>query len=209
MKAGTKRALIHVDILIDFIYGTLPVPNGEEVVELANILTRDALKKNDPVIFLADCHDSKNLMHFKKWPIHCPKNGSGQKFHPLLLVPNGSFVIYKGTGLDDDGYSGFDNKNVEVYIVSHGKLIRLAISTLEELLDKLDVGRSDVDGLATDYCDKATAIDSTKLGYETRLIVDACRAVNINPDDGENAILAMAKAGVIMTTTDEVLHETR
>ena len=208
MKTGTRRALIHVDILIDFISGTLPVPKGEEVVELANKLTRDALRRKDPVIFLADCHDINNSTHFKKWPMHCPRGGAGQKFHPLLLVPDGAFVVYKGTGLDDDGYSGFDKKNVEIYIVGHAKLLPLNFSALEELLDSLDVGRDDIDGLATDYCDKATAIDSVKLGYETRLVVDACRAVNLKPGDEALALNEMLNAGVIMTTTDEVLHET-
>jgi len=232
MKTGFRTAVIHVDILDDFINGTLPVPFGIEVVEKANIITRDAKRKKKVVVFLADCHDRRNSTHFKKWPVHCPREETGQNFHPDLTVPDGAFVVFKGTGMDDDGYSGFDKNNVEIYIVSHKKLIRLPYTCLEQLLDDLDVSVTEIDGLATDYCDKATAIDSVRLGYETRLVADACRAINVNdkndprrlaPEirdimnylaskhmlitDENIALEEMRRAGVIFTTTDEVLAQ--
>ena len=115
-------------------------------------------------------------------------------------------MVFKGTGLDDDGYSGFDKKNVEIYIVSHRKLIRLPYTCLEQLLDDLEVLVTEIDGLATDYCDKATALDSIRLGYETRLIIDACRAVNLKPTDERDALIDMKHAGVVFTTIDEILR---
>lgn len=208
MKTGENRALIHVDILNDFISGTLAVPGGEEILHLVDCLTRDALDKNDVLVFLADCHPSETE-HFLTWPRHCVKDTHGQKFHSHLWIPDGSFVVFKGTGNKNNGYSGFDKDNVEVFIKHRDKLLRLSFSTLEELLDSLEVGHADIDGLATNYCDKATAIDSANLGYKTRLILDACRGIPHPaeyPDSVENALKEMKEAKVEITTTAKVLH---
>ena len=53
-------------------------------------------------------------------------------------------------------------------------------------------------GLATDYCVKATALDGVRLGYETAVLLDAIRAVNLKPGDGELALDEMAAAGVTL-----------
>ena len=50
-------------------------------------------------------------------------------------------------------------------------------------------------GLATDYCVKATVLDAIALGYETRVLVDAVRAVDLAPGDGERALADMERAG--------------
>jgi len=59
-------------------------------------------------------------------------------------------------------------------------------------------GRNDVYvlGLATDYCVKFTAIDAVELGFKTYLILDACRAVNLQPGDEQHAVEEMRAAGV-------------
>jgi nicotinamidase/pyrazinamidase len=51
-------------------------------------------------------------------------------------------------------------------------------------------------GLATDYCVKSTVLDSVGAGFQTTLIADACRGVNINPSDSAEAINEMRAAGV-------------
>ena len=43
---------------------------------------------------------------------------------------------------------------------------------------------------------KATAIDARTLGFQTQLLADAVRAVDLNPGDGERAVAAMRDAGV-------------
>ena len=51
-------------------------------------------------------------------------------------------------------------------------------------------------GLATDYCVKATALDAVRLGFGVSLLGEAVAAVNLDPDDGDRALLEMAEAGV-------------
>jgi nicotinamidase/pyrazinamidase len=51
-------------------------------------------------------------------------------------------------------------------------------------------------GVATDYCVKETALDAARLGYETIVLADGIRAVDLAPGDGEAATAAMREAGV-------------
>jgi nicotinamidase/pyrazinamidase len=67
---------------------------------------------------------------------------------------------------------------------------------LDATLARGGVRRLVVCGLATDYCVKATALDGVRLGYETALLLDAVRAVDLRPGDGDRALAEMAGAGV-------------
>jgi nicotinamidase/pyrazinamidase len=51
-------------------------------------------------------------------------------------------------------------------------------------------------GLPTDYCVLHTAMDAVALGFETWVIRDACRAVNLNEGDEAAALRHMIAAGV-------------
>ena len=55
-----------------------------------------------------------------------------------------------------------------------------------------------VAGLATDYCVKATALDSVALGFETAVLREGIRAVDLVPGDGDRAIAEMEAAGVAL-----------
>ena len=56
-------------------------------------------------------------------------------------------------------------------------------------------------GLATDYCVKATALDGIQLGYETAVLLDCVRAVDLQPGDGDRALGEMADARVKLVGT--------
>lgn len=201
----SREALLIIDVQKDFCpRGSLPVPEGNKVVEPLNKMIYLAARRNWPVIFSRDWHP-QNSTHFDKWPVHCVAGTEGAKFHPGLNI-KGRFgnelmwfqveniqIFSKGIGETEDAYSAFEAKNS-------------AGIGLEDFLKKLGVKELYIGGLATDYCVKASALDSAGK-FQTHLLIDAIAAVNINSEDGDNAIKEMVNAGVRVKTVDQVLDK--
>jgi nicotinamidase/pyrazinamidase len=182
-------ALLVVDVQNDFAdpRGSLYVDGGEHVVPRANAEIAAAASAGAPVMYTQDWHPP-STPHFQKdggiWPVHCVRETWGAEFHPDLDVDGP--VIRKGMG-GEDGYSGFSVRDP-----TSGERSSTA---LEQELRSRGVTRVVIAGLATDYCVVETAVDATHLGFETAVIRDAIRAVNLRPDDGERAIERMREAG--------------
>lgn len=178
-------ALIIVDVQNDFCPGgSLAVPNGDEVVEPLNAYVQQFLVAGRPIFFSRDWH-RPDAEHFKTWPPHCVQNTLGAAFHPSLFVPETATVITKGDERSGDAYSAFEGHN-DVGVPLNALLKQLGITMLY------------VGGLATDYCVKATVIDGRKNGYDVRYLMNASRAVNLKPDDGDNAEAEMEAYGTQM-----------
>ncbi len=95
----------------------------------------------------------------------------------------------KGTN-GEDGYSGFTMRD---------PLTGATVPTeLDGLLRSRGIRRIVIGGLATDYCVRATVLDALALGYETGVLVDAVRPVEIVPGDGDRALAAMEAAGAAL-----------
>lgn len=202
-----QRALILVDIQNDFIKdGALEVPKGEEVIEIANKL----MNNFDNIIATQDWHPENHksfasnnnkkigeiinlngLTQFM-WPNHCIQNTLGSELAKDLKTDLISKIIYKGTNSKIDSYSGFfDNGHLQK-------------TELDDYLKAKDIKDLYIMGLATDYCVKFTALDAVNLGFNTYLVVDGCRAVDIQEGDGEKAIEEMQKAGVKIITSIDI-----
>jgi len=54
-------------------------------------------------------------------------------------------------------------------------------------------------GLATDYCVRFTALDAVQEGFETTLILDGCRGVELQPGDIAKALEELIRAGVAVS----------
>ena len=118
------------------------------------------------------------------WPVHCVQQTPGSALHEDLDLTQIDEVIYKGTDPDIDSYSGFfDNGHRQA-------------SGLEEYLRSKGIDRVYVLGLATDYCVKYTALVARRLGFETIVVEDGCRGVELQPGDVASAIEEMREAGV-------------
>ena len=181
MPAEKKKALIVVDVQNDFCPGgSLAVAHGDEVIAPLNNLIKAFLDRGEPVYKTRDWHPPQTK-HFAGygglWPFHCIQNTSGAEFHPDLLDDPRITVISKGIDDTADGYSGFDGTN------------------LDELLRADGVSEIWVGGLATDYCVKATVIDGVRRGFKVKALAEAMRAVNVNPEDGANAVEQMKAVG--------------
>ena len=194
------NALILVDIQNDFVPGgALAVPEGDAVVDVCNRIS----PRFDLVVATQDWHPADhgsfaashpgrkvgevidlNGLRQILWPVHCVQNTYGAQFVAGLDVSRVERVFQKGTDPEIDSYSGFfDN--------GHRKSTGLG-----DYLKARGVDAVYVAGLATDYCVKFTALDAKQFGFDTYLIEDATRGVNLKPDDVKNAIDQMKKAGV-------------
>lgn len=174
-----STALIIVDVQNDFCEGgSLAVPNANEIIDPLNKMIDLARKLDWLIIFSRDFHPEKTS-HFDKWASHCVQGTKGAEFHPDINIEV-AFFIYKGMIKDEDAYSAFDG------VTESG--MSLYDLLLQEEVDTVLIG-----GLATDYCVKATALDSVK-HFKTILLTDSCRAVA----DGEEAIKEMESKGVLI-----------
>jgi nicotinamidase/pyrazinamidase len=177
-----KTALVVTDIQNDFADpgGSLYVRGGEEVVPFANAEMDRAVGAGALVVYTQDWHPP-NTPHFQKdggiWPVHCVQGTWGADLHPDLRVKGD--VIRKGTG-GEDGYSGFTVRDP----VSGARME----TDLEPLLRAHGIERIVVVGLATDYCVKETAVDGARLGFDTTILLDGVRGVNLQPGDDERAV---------------------
>jgi nicotinamidase/pyrazinamidase len=189
----SSTALLVVDVQNDFAdpEGSLYVRGGEEILEHANGEIRQASEAGALVIYTQDWHPP-STPHFQKdggiWPVHCVRDTWGAEFVPGLDV--GGPVIRKGTG-GEDGYSGFSVRDPE-----SGER---SATELEKELRSRDIRRVVIAGLATDYCVVETVLDATHLGFETAVLRDAIRAVDLQPRDGDRAIERMRDAGAAIT----------
>jgi len=183
-------ALIVVDVQNDFADpgGALSVSGGAAAIPFINEQVAGTLGAGGLVVYTQDWHP-EDTPHFEKdggiWPVHCVGDSWGAQLHPDLKVEGDR--IHKGSG-GEDGYSGFTVRDPESGAASP--------TELESLLRECDIERVVIVGLATDYCVKETAIDSVGLGFETTVLTGGIRAVDLQPGDGEQAVAAMAEAGV-------------
>ncbi|MCW4020756.1 MAG: nicotinamidase [Candidatus Bathyarchaeota archaeon] len=179
--AKDRDALIIVDVQKDFCTGgDLPVPEGDTVVPALNKYIMKFRKAEALIVATRDWHPP-NHTSFQKhggiWPPHCVQGTEGAEFHPDLKISEETRIISKATSPEKEAYSGFDG------------------TPLGEELKNAGLKRVFVGGLATDYCVKSTVLDALRLGFETFLLEDASRGVNVNLGDSEKAIKEMLAKG--------------
>ncbi|MGH2812191.1 MAG: isochorismatase family protein, partial [Actinomycetota bacterium] len=110
----------------------------------------------------------------------------GAELHPQLDAADDEPRVRKGVA-GEDGYSGFTVADPETGEKSP--------TDLRQILESRGISRVVIAGLATDYCVKATAIDSADKGFDTTVLSEGIRAVNLEPGDDEAALTQMQKAG--------------
>lgn len=203
------NALILVDLQNDFCRGgALEVPQGNEVISIAN-----ALMPHFPLVVATQDWHPANHQSFAAnhpwrkpgqvidlhglpqvlWPIHCVQDSFGAEFVEELHTEQIHQVFQKGTDPEIDSYSGFfDNGQRKA-------------TGLGDYLKAKGVQSVYVLGLATDYCVRATALDALALGFATYLVEDACRGVNLQPDDVEKALAELYSKGVQRCVSAELL----
>ncbi|MFG0604961.1 bifunctional nicotinamidase/pyrazinamidase [Vibrio mimicus] len=203
------KALLLVDVQNDFSpSGALPVPEGDKIVPVINRL----LPLFEHVIATKDWHPATHASFASvqgkalgevidlfgipqvMWPDHCVQDTQGAEFITGLDVSRITHIVVKGTHSEVDSYSGFfDNQ-------------RFHATGLAEYLSSHGISDLYIAGLATDYCVKFTALDARSLYFNTWVIQDACRGVELNAGDCDKAWQEMQAAGCLLTTSQQLFN---
>ncbi len=189
-----RTALVVVDLQNDFAdpQGSLSVHGGANLVPIINGEIAMARSAAAAIVFTQDWHPA-STPHFAKngglWPVHCVAETWGAELHPAVDPEAAASAprIRKGAN-GEDGYSGFTMRDPVSGATSP--------TELEGLLRDAGVEWVVACGLATDYCVKATALDARRLGFETAVLLDAMRPVELQPGDEQRAIDELTAAGV-------------
>lgn len=201
----SQSALLLIDLQNDFLPGgALAVPRGDEVIPVANRVSRHF----EQVVATVDWHPSNHVSFADNhddavvgqtirigdteqvvWPRHCIQGSWGATLSAELVVDRIGHQIHKGSDPDVDSYSGFfDNQ-------------RRRGTGLHEHLRSRGIGQLFILGLATDYCVLHTVLDALELGYEVLLLRDGCRGVDLQRGDCERAEQRMSQAGAKLITS--------
>ncbi len=202
--------LLVIDPQVDFCPGgALAAPRGDEVIApinaLAGAFTRVVLSQDWHPKDHASFASQHGVAPFSliqmpygeqvAWPDHCVQNTPGAQFHPDLRIPHAQRVIRKGADREIDSYSAFLEND------------RATSTGLGPYLQRQGARRLFLAGLALDYCVRFTAEDAVRLGFETIVILDACRAIAA-PTQAQ-ALDSFRRLGVQTLATADVLSADR
>jgi nicotinamidase/pyrazinamidase len=193
-----SSVLIVVDVQNCFIGGALAVPHGEEVVAVINriapafanvVLTQDWHPPRH--VSFASAHpgskpfETLQLPTGKQvlWPDHCVQGTADAALRKDLDIPQAALIVRKGFHRDVDSYSAFEEAD------------RRTRTGLRGYLRERGIRRVFVSGLATDFCVAWTALDAHKFAFETFVIEDACRGIDLHGSIGA-AWAEMSKRGI-------------
>ncbi|MBE8594947.1 bifunctional nicotinamidase/pyrazinamidase [Xenorhabdus sp. BG5] len=207
-----KTALLLIDLQNDFCTGgALAVKDSDAVIKVANNVIARCQENTITVIATQDWHPANHMSFAENsgqkvgelgelngipqiwWPNHCIQGEFGAEFHPLLNQSAIQEIFRKGENPQIDSYSAFfDNDHKSK-------------THLDAWLTEQNIKRLLVMGIATDYCVKFTVLDALALGYETYVIIDGCRGVNIQKNDSQRAVEEMDRKGAKLIPQNEIL----
>jgi nicotinamidase-related amidase len=161
-----------VDMLYDFIDGTMACENAKEAVKASvDYINANPIQK---VFYVCDCHPADHSSFREnggQWPAHCVEGTHGAEIHKaygkIVNAKNrpeaGRNIFLKGRDAKKEQYSGFEG------IDAQGK-------TLDSALEEANGGSKGtvtISGIATEFCIKETCLDLLKAGYKVILLTDA------------------------------------
>jgi len=183
IRPEQRDVLLVIDVQNDFCPGgALEVPRGDEVVPIIN----DLVSQFDHVVLTQDWHPrghssfasshpgkepfSEISMDYGPqtlWPDHCIQASKGASFHDGLSLGKAEMVIRKGFRSGIDSYSAFFEND------------KTTPTGLTGYLRERGMTRVFCVGLAFDYCVRYSAEDAHAQRFETFVIEDACRAIDM------------------------------
>lgn len=192
------KALLVVDMQNDFCErGSLPVVGGKKLAKMIYVFIDKYKNKYDHIIASKDwhinpkSHFSKNPDFINSWPQHCRAKSVGAEFCKPIKDSLFEFIFYKGQY--SAAYSAFE-----------GKLLNTKRKiTLHEWIQSYNVDQLDIVGIAADYCVKETAIDSSKSGLSTSVLLDL--TIAIHKTTLKKAIIDMSSFNINLITSKDMI----
>lgn len=155
-----KQAVLVVDMLNDFVTGSLKCERGLAIVPATARLLEGARKAGVPVIFCNDAH-LKGIDHeLKLWGDHAIAGTKGAEVIAELNLCEKDYVVPKRR------YSGFFHTDLDL------------------LLKELGVDTVIMTGLHTHMCVRHTSADAYCLGYNVVVAKDATNSFTQEDYDG-------------------------
>ncbi|MBR6883711.1 MAG: isochorismatase family protein [Bacteroidales bacterium] len=167
-------ALVVVDMLYDFIDGTMACQGAEGAIEgtlkaiekltAGTEADESGIHSTYPILFVRDHHPSRHCSFAEQggpWPPHCVQGTHGAEVYETLQpYVKEDLTFFKGEDPAREQYSGFEGLNP-------------AGQSLGEVLRLLDIQHVLVCGIATEYCVRNTAEDLLKDGFNVCVLKDA------------------------------------
>ena len=153
-----------VDMLYDFIDGTLACGNAENAVH--EVVKYINAHPDQRVIYITDYHPANHSSFAEYggiWPVHCVQGTHGGAIHEAFYTdvinpanrPDPERNIFrKGEQVDTEQYSGFESVGPD------GKLLSQCVG--KDLV---------ISGIATEYCVKNTLMEFLNAGHNIELLV--------------------------------------
>lgn len=156
-----KVCHIVVDMLYDFIDGTLACQNGENAVEQAIKYINSHPEQE--VLYVCDSHPSNHCSFREQggiWPPHCVAGTRGGSIHEAFFNdiedessrPNERNIFLKGYDKNLEQYSGFEARNI------FGEELKSKLSSSVVL-----------SGIATEYCVTETTNDLLRNNFNVKI----------------------------------------
>jgi nicotinamidase/pyrazinamidase len=113
----------------------------------------------------------------------------GAEFVDTLKQNARDWHVYKGQDSEKEQYSAFEGK-----VVLREPTMHVSRENLTTLLKEKGITQTTICGFATDYCVYRTALDAQKAGFETDVVLAACRGIKKETTDA--AIADMRSKGI-------------
>jgi nicotinamidase-related amidase len=138
----------------------------------------------------------EETMSQRLWPVHCVQNTRGAELVDELDVKNIDVRVKKGMDSRVDMYSAFSDSFGNLTAGKGG-----VSEDLAELCKAKEITHAYVVGVASDYCVKFTAIDASKSGLDTQVIVEGVRGVD--PSTWDDVKKEFTKHNVKVVSVDD------
>jgi nicotinamidase-related amidase len=156
----SKKAIIVVDMLNDFVTGSLAFEGATKIIAPTVKLLSCARKKGIPVIYACDSHLAGIDHELKLWGDHAIRGTHGAEVIPELTPQASDYVIPKRR------YSAFFQTDLLL------------------LLQELGVNEVIITGLHTHMCCRHTAADAYCYGFKVSVASDATNSFTLEDYQG-------------------------